>query len=177
MDAGYDFEPIYKQVHHMGHQSVIAYNKRNEPEPIGFDKHFAPTCFREHSYRYDSYDPKYETVKYTQPKECHDCPLLNEGLYQKVLKMKITKELRRYTAPAKASQAWQKIYNSRIAVERVNGYLKEFFQLNNVRYRTGKRAKFHFDIVTLIYNASKLAVDRIVRNKLHNVRFMLRISF
>lgn len=25
----------------------------------------------------------------------------------------------------------------------------------------GKRAKVHFDIVTLIYNASKLAVDRI----------------
>lgn len=28
----------------MGHQAVIAYNKRNGPEPIGFDKHFAPTC-------------------------------------------------------------------------------------------------------------------------------------
>jgi len=43
----------------------------------------------------------------------------------------------------------------------VNAYLKEFFQLNNVRYRTGKKVKVHFDIVTLIYNASKLAVDRI----------------
>ncbi|GBF12465.1 hypothetical protein HK1_02531 [Tepidibacillus sp. HK-1] len=39
--------------------------------------------------------------------------------------------------------------------------LKNFFQLNNVRYRTGKRAKVHFDFVTLVYNASKLAVDRI----------------
>lgn len=47
----------------MGQQSVIAYNKRNEPEPIGFDKRFAPTCFREHSYRYVSFDPKYETLK------------------------------------------------------------------------------------------------------------------
>ncbi|WP_371862315.1 hypothetical protein [Weizmannia acidilactici] len=47
------------------------------------------------------------------------------------------------------------------AVERVNAYLKEYFQLNNVRYRTGKRAKVHFDLVTLIYNASKLAADRI----------------
>lgn len=46
-------------------------------------------------------------------------------------------------------------------MERVNAYLKEFFQLNNVRYRTGERAKVHFDIVTLIYNASKLAADRI----------------
>jgi len=78
-----------------------------------------------------------------------------------VFKMKITKVLRRYTAPARGSQAWKKIYSRRTAVERVNAYLKEFFQLNNVRYRTGKRAKVHFDIVPLIYNASKLAVDRI----------------
>jgi len=33
MDAGYDYEPIYKQVYQMGNQSVIAYNKRNESEP------------------------------------------------------------------------------------------------------------------------------------------------
>ena len=161
MDAGYDYEPIYEQVYRMGQQSVIAYNKRNEPEPIGFDKHFAPTCFREHSYRYDGYDSKYETLKYTQPKECIDCPLANDGICQKVFKMKITKDLRKYTAPARGSQAWKKIFNRRTAVERVNAYLKEFFQLNNVRYRTGKHAKVHFDIVTLIYNASKLAVDRI----------------
>src|SRR5699024_576929 len=82
MDAGYDFEPIYKQVYQMGQQSIIAYNKRNESEPLGFDKHFAPTCFREHSYRYDSYDAKYETLKYTRPKECKDCPLANEGICQ-----------------------------------------------------------------------------------------------
>ena len=161
MDAGYDYKPIYEQVYQMGQQSVIAYNKRNEPEPIGFDKYFAPTCFREHSYRYDSYDIKYETLKYTSPKECIDCPLATEDICQKVFKMKITKDLRRYTAPARGSKAWQTIYNRRTAVERVNAYLKEFFQLNNVRYRTGKRTKVHFDIVTLMYNASKLAVDRI----------------
>jgi transposase len=161
MDAGYDFEPIYEQVHQMGQQSVIAYNKRNEPEPLGFDKHFAPTCFREHSYRYDSFDPKYETLKYTHPKECAECPLANEGLCQKVYKVKITTDLRRYTAPARGSKSWEDIFNRRTAVERVNAYLKEHLQLNNVRYRTGKRAKVHFDLVVLMYNASKLAADRI----------------
>jgi transposase len=161
LDAGYDYEPIYTQIHRMGHQAVIAYNKRNEPEPIGFDKHFAPTCVREHSYRYDSYDTKYETLKYTRPKECKDCPLANDGLCQKVYKVKITTDLRKYTAPARGSKAWKTMFKRRTAVERVNAYLKQFFQLNNVRYRTGKRAKVHFDLVTLVYNASKLAVDRI----------------
>lgn len=161
MDAGYDFEPVYEQVHRMGHQSVIAYNKRNEGELIGFDKHFAPTCFREHSYRYDSFDTTYETLKYTKPKECRNCPLANEGICQKVYKVKLTQDLRKYTAPARGSKAWKTIFKRRTAVERVNAYLKEFFQLNNVRYRTGKRAKIHFELATLIYNASKLAADRI----------------
>ena len=161
MDAGYDYEPIYEQVHQMGQQSVIAYNKRNEGEPIGFDKHFAPTCFREHSYRYDSFDSKYETLKYTGPKECRECPLANEGICQKVYKVKITTDLRKYTAPARGSLAWKKIYKRRTAVERVNAYLKEWFQLDNVRYRTGERAKVHFDLVTLVYNASKLAADHL----------------
>ncbi len=161
MDAGYDYEPIYKQVYRMDQQSIIAYNRRNESEPVGFDKHFAPTCFREHSYRYDSYDAKYKTLKYTQPKECIDCPLAQEGICQRVFKMKITKDLRKYTAPARGSKAWKNLYKKRTAVERVNGYLKEFFQLNNVRYHSGERAKIHFDMVTFIYNASKLAADRI----------------
>lgn len=161
MDAGYDYEPIYMQVHRMGHQAVIAYNKRNEPEFIGFDKHFAPTCVREHSYRYDSFDPKYEMLKYTRPNECKDCPLANDDLCQKVYKVKITTDLRKYTAPARGSKAWKTIFKRRTAVERVNAYLKEYFQLNNVRYRTGKRAKVHFDLVALVYNASKLATDRI----------------
>jgi transposase len=161
MDAGYDYEPIYTQIHRMRHQAVIAYNKRNEPEPIGFDKHFAPTCVREHSYRYDSFDAKYETLKYTRPKECKDCPLANDDLCQKVYKVKITKDLRKYTAPVRGSKTWKTLFKRRTAVERVNAYLKGYFQLDNVRYRTGKRAKVHFDLVTLVYNASKLAADRI----------------
>ena len=161
MDAGYDFEPIYEQIHRMGHQSNIAYNKRNEREMIGYDQHFAPTCFREHSYRYDSYDPKYETLKYTQPLECRDCPLANQGQCQKVYKVRIATDFRKYTVPARGSKTWKKVFKRRTAVERVNAYLKEFYQLNNVRYRTGKRAKVHFDVIVLIYNASKLAADRI----------------
>jgi transposase len=45
------------------------------------------------------------------------------------------------------------LFKQRTAVERANAYLKEFFQLNNVQHRTGKRAKVHFDLVTLVFNA------------------------
>lgn len=75
-DAGYDYNQIYEQIYRMKADGIITYNKRNKAPPIGVDKYFTPTCVREHSYRYDSYDPKYETLKYTRPKECKDCPLL-----------------------------------------------------------------------------------------------------
>jgi len=39
-------------------KGIIAYNKRNEGELLDFDEHFDPTCVREHSYRYDSFDEK-----------------------------------------------------------------------------------------------------------------------
>ncbi|MNJ35632.1 Transposase DDE domain protein [compost metagenome] len=163
MDAGYDYEPIYKQIRTVDAHAIIAYNRRREPELIGFDEHFAPTCVREHSYRYDSYDDKYETLKYVRPKECEHCPLAKDTLCQKVYKMKITTDLRKYTAPARGSKLWKEIAKKRSAVERVNAYLKGFFQLNNVRHRTGPKAKAHFDLVTLVYNAVKLACDRLNR--------------
>lgn len=49
----------------------------------------------------------------------------------------------------------------RTAVERVNAYLIQYFQLNNVRHRTGRKGKMHFNLVKFIYNACKLAVDRL----------------
>lgn len=113
MDAGYDYRAIYEQIYRNGAQSVIAYNKKNEAEPIGFDKHFAPTCVREHSYRYDSYDVKQRTVKYTRPSKCKHCPLATDSLCQKTYKKKITDDLRRYTAPARGSLKWNKIYRER----------------------------------------------------------------
>ena len=161
MDAGYDYVPIYEYIYRMGAQSIIAYNKKNEPEPIGFDRHFAPTCVREHSYRYDSYDQKHETLKYTRPSQCADCPLAHDSLCQKVYKTKITKDLRKYTAPARGSLKWKQLYKARSAVERVNAYLKGYFLLNQIYHRTGKKAKLHVDLVQLAYNASKLAIDRL----------------
>jgi hypothetical protein len=49
----------------------------------------------------------------------------------------------------------------RIAVERVNAYLKQFFGVEKIRYRTGKRAKIKMDMTTLVYNALCLAKDRL----------------
>ncbi|MER2127844.1 transposase, partial [Solibacillus sp.] len=140
---------------------VIPYNPRREGEYIGFDEHFSPTCVSEHSYCYDSFDEQYRTLKFTRPKECTTCPLRDDTLCQKVFKIKCDSDIRKYTYPARGSELWRKLYKERTAVERVNAYLKQYFQLKNVRHRTGRKAKLHFELVTFIYNACKLAADRI----------------
>jgi transposase len=110
MDAGYDFIPIYQQLFRMDAHSIIGYNKRGEGEISGYDQHFAPTCVREHSYRYDSFDKKYKSLKYVRPKECEDCPLAQDSLCQKVYKVRIKTDLRKYTAPARGSEKWENLY-------------------------------------------------------------------
>lgn len=161
LDAGYDYEPIYKQIREAQAHAIIAYNRRREPELLGYDEYFAPTCVREHAYRYDSYDAKYETLRYVRPQACKNCPLAQDSLCQKVYKIKMTTDLRKYTAPARGTKRWKTLAKRRSAVERVNAYLKGFFQLNNVRYRTGKKANVHFHLVALVYNCTKLACDRL----------------
>lgn len=160
-DAGYDYEAIDRQILNQDMKAIIPYVKRNESEILGFDEHFRPTCVREHSYCYDSFDEKYQSLKFTRPKECATCPLREDSLCQKVFKIKCETDIRKYTYPARGSILWKKLYKERTAVERVNAYLKEYFQLNNVRHRTGRKAKLHFNMVTFIYNACKLAVDRL----------------
>lgn len=160
-DAGYDYEAIYQQILNQDMKVVIPYVKRRESEILGFDENFRPTCVREHSYCYDSFDEKYQSLKFTRPKECTTCPLREDSLCQKAFKIKCETDIRKYTYPARGSTLWEKLYKERTAVERVNAYLKEYFQLNNVRHRTGRKAKLHFQMVTFIYNACKLAVDRV----------------
>lgn len=120
LDKGYDYEAIYRYILSQGMNPVIPYVKRNEPELLGFDEYFRPTCVREHSYCYDSFDQKYQSLKFTRPKECATCPLRDDSLCQKVFKIKCETDIRKYTHPARGSELWKQLYKERSAVERVN---------------------------------------------------------
>jgi len=64
------------------------------------------------------------------------------------------------------SMKWDEIYKERSSVERVNAYLKGYFLLDQIYHCTGEKAKVHFDLVHIAYNASKLAVDRLIQLQL-----------
>lgn len=102
-DAGYDFKSVYKQIRMMGARPLIDYNRKNEAEIEGKDKYFRPVCKEGYSYVYDSFDKKYETLKFTRPKECETCPFKESGC-QNVFKIKVESDIRKYTVPARGSE-------------------------------------------------------------------------
>nr|WP_280175231.1 transposase [Paenibacillus macquariensis] len=91
---------------------------------------------------------------------CLTTTAFNDGQCQKVFKKKVEDHPRRYTVPARGSDSYYEQYKKRTAVERVNAYLKEYFQLNNIRHR-GALAKVDFELACLTYNVCKLTVDRL----------------
>ncbi|GAA3314328.1 hypothetical protein GCM10020331_052830 [Ectobacillus funiculus] len=67
-------------------------------------------------------------------------------------------DIRKYCAPGRGSEAWKKTLQPKKCCGTSECLFKRVLSVEkNVRYRTGKRAKVHFDLVTLVYNASKIS--------------------
>ncbi|WP_059041934.1 transposase [Paenibacillus rubinfantis] len=157
-DKGYDSKAVYQLIHSLGAYPVIDIIHHTEP-PEGMNRDYSPVCKEGHAYRYDSFDTKYETLRYTRPNECKDCPFA-ESSCQKVFKIRIETDLRKHTYPARGSESFVKLYKKRTAVERVFAYLKEYFGMRRTRHR-GVRASVDFQLSTLAYNLSKFALDKL----------------
>lgn len=155
-DKGYDCVALYQLVRDLKAYPIIDLIHHTNP-PEGFDEYFRPLCQQGHAYVYDSFDSKYETLKYTSPKECRTCPLAEHGC-QKVYKIQMKQDIRKYSFPARGSNSFMELYKKRTAVERVFAYLKEYFGLHRTRHR-GTRANVDFQLSTLAYNLSKFALD------------------
>jgi transposase len=157
-DKGYDSLPVYRQIREIGAFPLIQFIHHAENPPEGMDENFRPLCQKGHAYRYDSFDPKYETLKYTRPKECSTCPLQNNGC-QKIYKIRIEEDIRRHTVPARGSEAFEILFKRRTAIERVFASLKLYFGMGSTRRRK-TRARVDFDLTCLTYNLCKYALDK-----------------
>lgn len=157
-DKGYDSTPIYTLTRSLGAYPVIDLIHKTDP-PEGMNRDFRPVCKEGHAYRYDSFDSKYETLRYTLPSECKHCPFAKEGC-QKVFKIRLETDVRKHTYPARGSERFAELYKKRTAVERVFAYLKGYFGLGRTRHR-GVRATVDFQLSMLAYNLSKFALDKL----------------
>ncbi|MEK0313909.1 transposase [Cohnella sp. 56] len=158
-DAGYDFMAVYKQVREMNAWPLIDFNERSDKPPEGYNEQFSPICEKGHAFVYDSFDAQYKRLKFTRPKECATCPLPSKDQCQKIKKIKVGQDLRRFTVPARASQSYEETYDQRTAVERIFAYLKEYYGLGRSEHR-GKRAEVDAALSVLSYTLCRFAVDR-----------------
>jgi len=160
-DKGYDSYPVYRQARELGAFALIPLIHRLKKLvlPEGMDENYSPLCEKGHAYRYDSFDAKYETLKYTRPKECGACPLQDKGC-QKVHKIRIEKDIRLHTFPARGSEKYTTLFKRRTAIERVFAYLKLYFGMGCAR-RSKTRLRTDFDLSCLTYNLCKYALDKL----------------
>ena len=156
-DKGYDSTPIYQLVRSLKAYPIIDFIHHTDP-PEGSDTYFRPVCQEGHAYRYDSFDFKYQTIRYTRPAACSTCPFMETGC-QKVYKIRLETDVRKYTYPARGSESFTELYKKRSAVERVFAYLKDYFGLRRVRHR-GTKATVDFQLSTLAYNLCKFALSK-----------------
>lgn len=152
MDKGYDAQPIYQEAHNLKFEPIIDLktSSKNDGE---VDEYHRPTCFREHSYLYDSFDKRYSALKFKRPENhCRSCPLDQEGLCQKVIKIKQSNDFRKYSNPCRGSFAWKRRYKKRSSVERVNAYVKEYYGLNTTTYYQATKVAVEHQLIQLAYN-------------------------
>lgn len=165
MDKGYDASAVYDEAHRLNFEPII--DIRKLPTNHGeVDQFSTPTCLIEESYKYDSFDKRYDALKFTRPEtRCRDCPLQHEGLCQKVIKIKQCNDFRQYNKPARGTLAWKKIYAKRSSVERVNAYLKGHYQLSQTNFYKYEHVVIEHLVIQLAYNAKKFANQRLVLKK------------
>ncbi len=157
-DKGYDSKPVYELVRSIKAYPIIDIIHHTTPSE-GMNLDYGPVCKEGHTYRYDSFDRKYETLRYTCPSSCKECPFADSDC-QKVFKVRIETDVRKHTYPARGSESFKKLYKKRTAVERVFAYLKEYFGLKRTRHR-GVRANVDFQLSMLAYNLTKFALDKL----------------
>ena len=165
MDKGYDAQAIYEKAHDLSFEPIIDLKRvpKNDGE---IDNFYAPTCVLEYSYQYESFDKRYHALKFKRPEtRCRDCPLSNEGLCQKVIKIKQATDVRKYAHPGRGSLAWKKLYKKRSSVERVNAYLKENYQLNDTNYYKASRVVMEHQLIQLAYNLKTFCQQKLTKNK------------
>ena len=165
-DKGYDVKALYEEAHILGFEPIIPLKRvaKNDGE---WTTEYAPTCLIEEGYTYDSFDKRYGALKYTLPeKRCRSCPLQNEGLCQKVIKIKQQTDPRKFNHPARGTHSWKKLYAKRSAVERVNGDLKENMKLNQTTHYKAELVEIELLLIQLAYNVKRYAVQRLNNQKL-----------
>jgi hypothetical protein len=112
-----------------------------------------------HKMAYIGYEPERETIKYRCPAmhEGWNCPMsdiCNAGKsYGKTVRVPREIDVRRFPAIPRATKQFERLYDGRTAVERVNGRLKIFWGVDDGNIRGARRFYANVGAVMVIHAA------------------------
>lgn len=178
-DKGYDDTANYRAVvEEYGAKPVIPLNLGGEKTPPGICNHQGtPLCAAKLPMSYAGYDNGYlkyrapcltKGVKCPQRVRC--CSARGYGL---VVKLRVSADYRRYTPLPRETKKWQRVYNKRSAVERVNSRLKEHLLLDELRVRGLTRVRVRITLSLLVMVGAALAMAQ--REKWDSLRAIVRM--
>ncbi|QIB28173.1 hypothetical protein G3A45_05830 [Caloranaerobacter azorensis] len=172
INSGYDFKHIYHIyidiINRFNGISIITYNPRGSyASPERLDEDFNPICSTGLKLIYWGKDEDY--LKFIYPHALGKCNYpfrinwCSSSNYKYTLKINYYKENPRiYGYPLRSSSQWQNQYDKRTSVERCNNRLKGYLNLDNIRSKGIKKAKFHalLNYIVLVAGTISLNINK-----------------
>jgi transposase, IS5 family len=149
-DAQYDSGEIYQAVWERGALPIIDYNDRGWGPPPGQTEKGCPLCDCGKPMRFLGRDRDY--VKYGSGSGCQ----CREG--KLIRRWRIDDDVRLHPPLPRHTKKWQRLYNERSSIERLNSRGKEHLRLRTLRHRGLVKARLHCGLTMLIMAAGCLAM-------------------
>lgn len=109
-----------------------------------------------------------------KPEACRWQGACSNSDYGAVLKQPIAEDYRRWPGIARESNKFQRLYDKRSAVERVNGRLKEYLLLDDLTVRGTQKVRVHVSLALLVMLAGAAAMAE--EGMLDRVRQTVRLA-
>ncbi len=109
-----------------------------------------------------------------EPEQCQWSGACSNSDYGSVLKQPIAEDYRRWPGIARESNKFERLYDKRGAVERVNARLKEYLQLDDLTVRGMPKVRAHVSLALLVMLAGAAAMAE--EGMLERVRQTVRLA-
>ena len=142
-DKGYDDRKILEKLEGMNILPIIDKRKMNKEEKeikrtvyyddLGHVYCYSPWTAEKREMAFDGYDKKRDTLSYKCPvkaygiecKGCEECPVKTKVRIKRNINPRV------FTKVARNTYKWKKMYNKRVALERINGRLDNGYEFEN----------------------------------------------
>lgn len=165
MDSGYDYKSNYLHIiaKYEG-KPVIALNpKGTKVPPEGMNAKFEPICSAGYTLTYYGKDGDYLKFRCPHMTGKCNCPFgsawCSNSNYGYTKKFNVNEDPRLLGYPYRGSENWEKIYNTRTAVERMFSRLKESLNMDNIRSKGIHKARMHVLLNCITLLAGTIAVN------------------